>query len=42
MRYLSSEKMDTPEEEKAIFENLAKCFITKTEIPHENQFHGLL
>ena len=39
MRHLSSEEMDTPEG-KAIFDNLAKCFVAKTEIRHENQFHG--
>ena len=37
MRHLSSEEMETPEG-KAIFENLAKCFVAKIEIPHENQF----
>ena len=39
MRHLSSEEMDTSEG-KAIFDNLGKCFIVKTEIPHENQRHG--
>ena len=37
MRHLSSEEKDTPEG-KAIFENPAKIFVAKTEIPHENQF----
>ena len=39
MRHLSSEKMDT-REGKAFFDSLAKCFVAKTEIPYENQFHG--
>ena len=39
MRHLSSEKMDT-REGKAFFDSLAKCFVSKTEIPYENQFHG--
>lgn len=25
---------------KAIFDNLAKCFAAKSEIPHESQFNG--
>ena len=29
----------TLQKEKAILDNLAKCFVAKTEFPHENQFH---
>ena len=29
----------TLQNEKAILDNLAKCFVAKTEFPHENQFH---
>ena len=38
-RHLISKEMATPEG-KAIFDNLAKCFLAKAEIPNENQFHG--
>lgn len=39
IRHLTSEEIDTPVG-KAVFDNLPKCFVAKTEIPHENQFHG--
>ena len=35
MRHLSSEEMNTPEGQ-AIFDNLAKSFVAKTEILQEN------
>ena len=36
IRHLSSEGRGAPER-KAIFDNLAKCFVAKTEIPHEEK-----
>ena len=39
MRHFSSEEMDTPEV-KSYFRQSYKMFCSKTEIPHENQFHG--